>query len=126
MSETDKGERGQKPSKTILLVHQDLGFVVWLGQLLTQRGHVVVPATTAKVALRLIEELEISRIDLLIARLASVETPSLIATLQSRRETLKVVGIEDADLGRGHLEFPSGRLATIMQALENNKAGGAG
>lgn len=86
----------------------------------------MVPATTAQVALRLIEELETSRIDSLIARLALVASPSLIATIQSRQETLKVVGIQDADLGRGQVEFPWGRLATIMQALEDNEAGSAG
>jgi DNA-binding NtrC family response regulator len=122
----------QTPSKTVLLVHHDLGFVMWLGQKLAEIGHVAIPATEAKEALGLIEELAIPTVDLLVANPASPETTGLINTLQSRQGTLEVVAIEDpyavrtapTDVRADPSSSLSECLMIVLRALGKEKAGG--
>jgi DNA-binding NtrC family response regulator len=81
--------------RTILVVDDDLGFVVWLGQTLVANGYLTVPAASAPQATVLLAELQIATIDLAIVNLALPSTTTLIDSLRSRHPSLKIIAVLD-------------------------------
>ena len=69
--------------RTILVVDDDLGFVVWLGQTLVANGYLTVPATSARQATTLLAELQTATIDLAIVNLALPSATTLIDSLRT-------------------------------------------
>jgi CheY-like chemotaxis protein len=82
------------PAQTILIVDDDLGFVMWLGHTLVSAGYLTVPLTSAQESLRIIAELDLTMIDLAIVNPAMPEVYHLIDTLRSRQEYLQVIAME--------------------------------
>jgi hypothetical protein len=113
----------QPPTQTILIVDQDLGFVMWLGHTFALKGYLTLPITSAPEALRVIAELQIAALDLLIVNPALPGTSDLIETLRSQQGALKVIPIEDSDRGATDIrEAQSEWIAKVQEALE--KSGG--
>ena len=84
----------QSPPQTILIVDDDLGFVMWLGHTLVAAGYLTVPITSAQESLRIIAELDLTAIDLAIVNPAMPGMSQLIDMLRSRQEYLQVIATE--------------------------------
>ena len=86
----------QHPLKLILIVDDDLGFILWLGHMLAAHGYPTVPATNGVEALRLVAELGIQTVDLVIANLMLPGTSELVATLRSRQGSVVVLTLAES------------------------------
>ena len=109
----------QFPAQTILIVDDDLGFVMWLGHTLAAAGYLTLPLTSAPESLRIIAELELTVIDLAIVNWATLGMSHLIDTLRSRQGYLPVIATEPSrrnaiDLNAAEAEW----LAKVRQVLE--------
>jgi DNA-binding NtrC family response regulator len=89
----------QYPAQTILIVDDDLGFVMWLGHTLATAGYLTIPLTSAQESLRIIAELDLTAIDLAIVNPAMPGTSHLIDTLRRRQEYLQVIATEPSSRG---------------------------
>ena len=76
--------------RTILIVDDDLGFVWWLGQVLSEAGYEAVPALRCRDVASLVEELNL-HVDLVIANPDLPGASSMIRVLVQGRRALKVV-----------------------------------
>ena len=81
--------------KTILIVDSDLGFLAHLSKSLSAAGYLALPATTSQTAIPLLEELENSKVDLLMVNFALPSTADLVTTLKERNQLLKIIAVED-------------------------------
>ena len=107
----------QTHAETILIIDNDLGFLMWLGLSLASRGYLTIPATSCQNALRLVDELQPPTIDLVMINRALPGASDLISVLRSRRGSLKVMSIEDqvhATQSRSESEW----LSTVLKILE--------
>ena len=78
----------QQHAATILIIDNDLGFLMWLGLSLASRGYLTIPATSCQNALRLVDELQPPTIDLVIIELRiahSSAPPSKASRMLLRR-----------------------------------------
>ena len=82
----------------ILIVDDDLGFVVWLGLTLGASGFVTVPANNGTQAKQVIEELRV-KVDLAIVNLALPGVSDLTSNLRRRNSAVKVIAIQGAAAG---------------------------
>jgi DNA-binding NtrC family response regulator len=89
----------QYPAQTILIVDDDLGFVMWLGHTLAATGYLTIPLTSAQESLRIIAELDLTAIDLAIVNPAMPGISHLIDTLRRRQDYLQVIGTEPSSRG---------------------------
>ena len=81
--------------KTILILDDDVGFVLWLGKTLAEAGYQVVPALHIGEASELIRSLGLT-IDLLIMNPAARGADEFIQTLRHQREGLRLIApVED-------------------------------
>ena len=107
----------QTQAETILIIDNDLGFLMWLGFLLSSRGYLTIPAPSCQDALRLVDELQPPTIDLVMINPALPGASDLINVLRSRRGSLKVMWIEDqvrAPQSRSESEW----LSTVRKIVE--------
>ena len=81
--------------KTVLIVDGDLGFVAFLWKSLSQAGYAALPATGSQPAIRLLEEVENPKVDLLIVNLALRVADDLIPLLKKQNQSLKIIAVED-------------------------------
>ena len=117
---------------TILLVDDDLGFVVWLGQTLASNGYLTVPAAGGQQAKQVMEELGI-KICLAIVNLALPGVSDLVEMLQQRDPSIKVIAIRVTGSGitpttkidAAHSRSQSGWLGMVRQILGNGRAANA-
>jgi DNA-binding NtrC family response regulator len=115
----------QPPAQTILIVDQDLGFIMWLGQTLALQGHLTLPSTTASEALRVIAKLGIATVDLLIVNPALSGTSDLVDILRGRHVALKVILMEDSGRKATDIqETQSEWIAKVQEALGKKKTAG--
>jgi DNA-binding NtrC family response regulator len=113
------------PAQTILIVDQDLGFVMWLGNILALQGYLTLPSTTASQALKVIAELGIATLDLLIVNPALPGTSDLVDILRSDHVALKVILMEDS--GRKATDIQETQwewIAKVQEALGKKKTAG--
>jgi ActR/RegA family two-component response regulator len=106
----------QTHAETILIIDNDLGFLMWLGLSLASRGYLTMPATSCQNALRLVDELQPPTIDLVMINPALPGASDLISVLRSQRGSLKVMSIEDqvrAPQSRSESEW----LSTVLKIL---------
>jgi DNA-binding response OmpR family regulator len=80
----------------ILILDDDLGFVMWLGKVLAMAGYQALPATDGNEALALVRELKIE-IALLIANLLAPGYLAVVAALNRQRIPPHIIAITDAD-----------------------------
>jgi DNA-binding response OmpR family regulator len=80
--------------QTILIVDDDLGFVMWLANTLRAHGYPTLPMTSAPEARKIIAELEIAEVDLVIVNPALLGASDLIDSRQMRQGFLRVLNIE--------------------------------
>ena len=112
----------QYPAQTILIVDDDLGFVVWLGHTLAAAGYLTVPLTSAQESLRIIAELDLAAIDLAIVNPAMPGMAHLIDTLRSRQQYLQVIATDPSsrsviDLNAAEEEW----IAKVRRVLEKTR-----
>ena len=112
----------------ILIVDDDLGFLVWLGLTLSAGGFVTVPATTSSQAEQLIAELGI-RTNLAIVNLALPGMSDLTRGLKRRDASLKVISIQSASgptltikTDASHSRSKQGWLTLVRKVLGMEKA----
>jgi DNA-binding response OmpR family regulator len=84
----------QSPAQIILIVDDDLGFVMWLGHTLAAAGYMTLPVTSVSESLRIIDELEVGVIDLAIVDSGMPGISHLIDTLRSRQGYLRMIATE--------------------------------
>jgi CheY-like chemotaxis protein len=108
--------------QTILIVDDDLGFVMWLGHTLAATGYLTVPLTSAQESLRIIAELDLAVIDLAIVNPAMPGMSHLIDTLRSRQEYLQVIGTEPSS--RSFVDLSAAKeewIAKVRRVLEKTR-----
>jgi hypothetical protein len=81
--------------KTILLLHEDLGFVFWLGHILDQAGYEAYPARMVSDAFTLIADL-CPQVDLVVCDPQMDGVGVLLAGLSHLQPSLKVVFVESS------------------------------
>ncbi|HLK48812.1 MAG TPA: response regulator [Bryobacteraceae bacterium] len=116
----------------ILIVDDDLGFLVWLGLTLSAGGFVTVPATTGPQAEQLLADLAI-RINLAIVNLTLPRTAELAGLLKRRNPLVKVIAIQTASAGPAlsiktdgvHSRSRLGWITLVRKVLGIEKATGA-
>lgn len=77
---------------TVLIVHEDLGFVCWMGELLTRAGYQTLPALNSRDAVRLSTEFSLP-IDVAIIDPALQNITKAVETMRRRFPSLKTVAI---------------------------------
>ena len=95
----DMQPRQQAPHRIIIL-DDDLGFVLWLAHVFAANGYSAFPATNVSEALKLIQELQGESVDLVIANRGLTGVSELFDRLRTRHVSLKVIAFEDRTLGR--------------------------
>ena len=80
---------------TILIVDDDLGFMCWLGEIVTEAGYQAVPALDRLQAAALVNELNL-QIDLVVMNPGLPGVSQMIETLSRRCPSLKIVAIQNA------------------------------
>jgi len=83
-------------AKTVLVVDSDLGFVFWLGRLLTEAGYEAFPAKTAKDAMELVPTLELA-VDLLVVNPAQPGIINLIKAIHASNEHVRVMAVRQSE-----------------------------
>jgi DNA-binding NtrC family response regulator len=82
-------------SPTALIVDDDLGFLLWLGEMLTESGYQAVPALQCRQALTLVKRLAL-RIDLLVLNPELRGAARAMNMLAGEHPRLRVVLIRDS------------------------------
>ena len=116
----------------ILIVDDDLGFLVWLGLTLSAGGFVTVPATSAFQARQLVQELGI-RINLAIVNPGLPDTSDLASSMKQRDAALKVIAIQASSFGpslapkadASHSRSKLGWITLVRRILGIERATGA-
>lgn len=96
------------PSKTVLIVDDDLGFVFWLGEIFTGLGWNAVPALNCRRAISLADMLDLNT-DLIVVNPALRGVPELLRKL-SRVRRPKVVVIGGGDVEKKRRFHPDATL----------------
>ncbi len=78
--------------KVVLIIDNDLGFVVWLGQTLDHGGYEALPAKGTSDAMSVLSELK-RQVDLLIVNPALPGITQFIERLRQSRKQLKVIAV---------------------------------
>ena len=84
-------------SQTILIVEEDLGFVFWLGQLLTDAGYKAVPAMSCQQAFFHIRHFNVE-VDAVFANRALSGISNLLKTLARANTRLRIILIDNPDI----------------------------
>ena len=101
-------------SPTALIVDDDVGFILWLGEMLTETGYQAVPALHLRQAMTLVKKLAL-RVDVLVVNPKLPGAMQAVKSLARAHPQLRVVLIRDPSeppsepLDRNHptLERPS-------------------
>jgi DNA-binding NtrC family response regulator len=100
-------------SPTALIVDDDVGFIMWLGEMITESGYQAVPALQCRQALTLVKKLAL-RIDVLVVNPELRGAARAMKVLASEHPSLRVVLIRDPstpspvpDSNHATLERPS-------------------
>jgi len=123
----------QRFAKNILVLDDDLGFVMWLGRILTEAGFLAMPASTSQEATAIVEECRFPKVDLLIANFELAGSRDLVQKLGSLGKKFRLIGIGEAVAAgagrrkiRATLDRPRGRsplsperyLETVRRVLQ--------
>ena len=79
---------------TALIVDDDVGFILWLGEMLTESGYQAIPALHCRQALTLVKKLAL-RVDVLVVNPELRGATRAMKTLSSGHPSLRVVLIRD-------------------------------
>jgi len=111
-------------TEMILIVDEDLGFVVWLGLTLAASGYRTIPATSCQDARHLIGEAQIATLDLVILNSALPGASDLIGALNSRGFSFQVISIEGNRLhsSQSGSESESKWLSMVRKACGNSSS----
>lgn len=104
---------GRRP-RTILIIDEDLGFLMYLGGVLCKAGYQAWPARNRREAQRLVEELGID-VDLVIAP-SGMHTRTLTDALRHHGKAPKLIATEEA-IRTGRLRRACGVAPVIRKPL---------
>jgi hypothetical protein len=82
-------------SPTALIVDDDVGFILWLGEMITESGYQAVPALECRQAMTLVKKLAL-RVDVLVVNPKLPGAARAVKALESGHPRLRVVLIHDA------------------------------
>ena len=107
----------QPRDKTILIVSEDIGFVIWLGHMLAEGGYQPIPARTPEEVPRMMGEFQIDSVELVIMNEALPGASELINTLRNRHSSLKVIPMEPTTVRSPGSRSQSEWLSMVRKAL---------
>jgi CheY-like chemotaxis protein len=81
-------------SPTALIVDDDVGFILWLGEMLTETGYQAIPALHCRQALTLVKKLAL-RVDVLVVNPKLRGAVQAVKALERAHPRLRVVVIRD-------------------------------
>ena len=105
----------QQASHRIIILDDDLAFVLWLGHTLLANGYSAFPATSVPEALRLIQELQGESVDLVIANPVLPGVSELLDGLRTWHVSPKVIAIEDRTLGIANSDIEAREAAWLKK-----------
>lgn len=115
----------------VLIVDDELGFVIRLGVTLAENGYSTLPADTASTAQQLIHEVRVTP-DLAIVNLELAGTVKMIEALHRANPALKVIAVEDVTpitrpiaVDATHSRAAVDWVATVKRVLDLRNASGA-
>jgi DNA-binding NtrC family response regulator len=79
---------------TALIVDNDVAFVLWLGEIITENGYQAIPALHCRQALSLVKKLAL-RVDVLVVNPELRDAARAMKVLASKQPSLRVVLIHD-------------------------------
>ncbi len=91
---------------TALIVDDDVGFILWLGEMLTESGYQAIPALHCRQALTLVKKLAL-RVDVLVVNPELSGATQAMKTLSSGHPRLRVVLIRDPSAPPGPVLDPN-------------------
>jgi hypothetical protein len=91
---------------TALIVDDDVGFILWLGEMLTESGYQAIPALHCRQALTLVKKLAL-RVDVLVVNPELSGATHAMKTLSSGHPRLRVVLIRDPSAPPGPVLDPN-------------------
>jgi hypothetical protein len=106
-------------AKTVLIVDEDLGFVFWLGRLLTETGYQAWPARSGVEAAVLLSEIGL-RPDLLVINPDSEGAAAFVED-QRRRADFKTIAIQVPDAQRQEAASIGGIDAALVKPGRHNE-----
>lgn len=96
-------------SPTALIVDDDVGFILWLGEMLTETGYQAIPALHCRQAMTLVKKMDL-RVDVLVVNPKLRGAARAVKALETEHPRLRVVLIRDpADPGQA----PDSNHATL-------------
>jgi DNA-binding NtrC family response regulator len=81
-------------SPTALIVDDDIGFVLWLGEMLNESGYQAIPALNSRQAMTLVKDLKL-QVDVLVVNPKLRGAARTVKTLETAQPRLRVVLISD-------------------------------
>jgi hypothetical protein len=93
-------------SQTVLIVEEDLGFILWLGQVLTDAGYKAVPALSCQQAFFHIRHFNVD-VDAVFANRALSGISNLLQTLGRTNARLRIILINDPDIDTSRAMIPA-------------------
>src|ERR1041385_3745311 len=95
----------------VLILDNDLGFVMWLGRALNDAGIRALPSSTCVEASAIVRKLRPARVNLLIANLALEGSREVVEKLAAKNESLKIIAIGGRTSRRviGRISRPRGK-----------------
>ena len=115
---------------TILVVDDDLGFMVWLGETLSEAGYLSVPAVSGQQAERVLRDLHLN-VKLVIVNFNLPGVIQLIETLRRRDASLKLIAIQEPaanmrspviNVDAAHIRSQVGWVALVRRILGRRRA----
>ena len=105
----------QQASHRIIILDDDLAFVLWLAHTLVANGYSAFPATSVPEALRLIQELPAESVDLVVANPVLRGVSELLNGLRTWHVPPKVIAIEDRTLGIASSDIKAREAAWLKE-----------
>jgi two-component SAPR family response regulator len=86
-----------RPAPTVWIVDNDLGFVCWLGELITEAGYLALPALRCREAALLMKKLGLPA-DVLFVNPHLKGVPRLLQTVRRANRQVKIVAIQSPSI----------------------------
>lgn len=107
---------------TVLIVDENLGFLFWLGDIVTETGCLSVPALNSLQAIFFVRELKVE-IDLLIVNPTLAGVSEMIQTINNAQHSFQIVSSADRTLGSASSIYAEAArqrwLEKVHQSLRN-------
>jgi len=98
---------------TLLIVDNDVGFLWWLGELLTEAGYSAIPALNCNQAIAAIKKFAL-KVNLLLVNPALTGVVGFVRSLEASQTHLRIILIQESSSGASGLASPGFRYDATL------------